>query len=150
MQELGAASSPACLCKSEADGTVCSSDNGSNAFLASVKLPGKCCSCMSRAAKFGARDFLLANAWTCCIAACANLTTCMLDVKAGFCGVCYKSLPSAVVTMSEERIEFCKYLVISCMWCHTHLACMLRDHSSCCWIANEQKAVFALIFAATK
>jgi len=86
-------------------------DNVSNAFLASVKLPGKRRSCMSRAAKFGARAFWLADSKICFIAACANLATCMLDVKAGYCGVCYQSLPSAVVAkVSEECIEFCKRL----------------------------------------
>ncbi|KAL0032881.1 hypothetical protein WJX77_004517 [Trebouxia sp. C0004] len=57
-------------------------DNVSNAFLASVKLP-----------------------------VCANLYTCIVDVKAGFCGVCYQSLPSAGVTkVYEECTEFCKHL----------------------------------------
>ncbi len=47
----------------------------------------------------------------CCIAVCTNLATCMLDVKAGHCGVCYQSLPSAVVTkVLEECTEFCKHL----------------------------------------
>ncbi|KAL0044773.1 hypothetical protein WJX82_008874 [Trebouxia sp. C0006] len=54
----------------------------SNAFLASVKLP-----------------------------AYANLATCMLDVEAGYCGLCYQSLPSAVVPRVLERCtEFCKQL----------------------------------------
>ncbi|DBB14829.1 TPA: hypothetical protein ACH3X3_004434 [Trebouxia sp. C0006] len=54
----------------------------SNAFLASVKLP-----------------------------AYANLGTCMLDVEAAYCGLCYQSLPSAVVPRVLERCtEFCKQL----------------------------------------
>lgn len=86
-------------------------DNVSNAFLASVKLPGKCCSCMSRAAKFGAPFFMLANVRICFNAACANLATCMLDVKAGYLGVCYQSLlPAAVASSSEECAEFCSRL----------------------------------------
>ena len=86
-------------------------DNVSSAFLASVKLPGECCSCMSRAAKFGARALWLADSMICFIAACANLATCMLDVKAGYCGLCYQSLPSAVVPRVLERCtEFCKQL----------------------------------------
>ena len=86
-------------------------DNVSNAFLASVKLPGERCSCMSQAAKFGARTLWLADSRICCIAACASLATCMLDVKAGYCGLCYQSLPSAVVTkVLEECTEFCEQL----------------------------------------
>ncbi|KAL0044772.1 hypothetical protein WJX82_008874 [Trebouxia sp. C0006] len=41
----------------------------------------------------------------------ANLATCMLDVEAGYCGLCYQSLPSAVVPRVLERCtEFCKQL----------------------------------------
>ncbi len=86
-------------------------DNVSNALLASVKLPGKFCSCNPRSARFGARGSLLADFRTCFIAVCANLATCILDVKDGSCGICYQSLlPAAVKKSSEDFTEFCKHL----------------------------------------
>jgi len=88
-------------------------DNVSNAILASVKLPGKFCSCILRSAKAGAPGSLLANIniRICVIAAYANLDTCALDVKDGYCGICYQSLlPAVAKKASEECAEFCKHL----------------------------------------
>jgi len=86
-------------------------DNVSNVILASVKLPGKFCSCILRSAKFGAPGSLLANIRICVIAAYANLDTCTLDVKDGYCGICYQILLPAVANKSsEECTEFCNHL----------------------------------------
>jgi len=86
-------------------------DNVSNVILASVKLPGKFCSCILRSAKFGAPGSLLANIRICVIAAYANLDTCTLDVKDGYCGICYQILlPAVAKKSSEECTEFCNHL----------------------------------------
>ncbi|KAL0045663.1 hypothetical protein WJX82_001000 [Trebouxia sp. C0006] len=56
-------------------------DNVSNALLACVHLP-----------------------------VCANLATCILDVKDGYCGICYQFLiPAALKKSSEDFTEFCKH-----------------------------------------
>lgn len=86
-------------------------DNVSNALLASVKLPGELCSCMPRAAEFGAPGSVHANIRMCSIAECVKLDTCMLDVKDGYCGICYQFFPPAVAKeVSEEYTQFCEQL----------------------------------------
>jgi len=85
-------------------------DNLSNVLLACVHIPGKFYSCNPRSARSGARGSLLADFGICFIAVCANLATCILDVKDGYCGICYQSLiPAALEKSSEDFTEFYKH-----------------------------------------